>query len=234
MDTKTAWLSQWMNRNDIPLWGVADVREFEVPSDDFGNPYPRAVSFALPMNSGIMGQIRNGPNQAYAQEYARVNQRIHDLATDLAGAMVNKGTQALALAASERTDPVLIRGDFPHKTAATRSGLGWIGRNCQLITRPFGPWVRLGTVFTHMDLPAGKPQEKSFCGRCMRCVKACPAAALQGNSWSPGRPREEILNAWACDAWKKTHYPQFHNGRNCGICAAVCPYGRKSLPKSYL
>mgnify|MGYP006278776301 FL=1 len=225
----SAWLSQWMNRNDVPLWGVADVREFEVPTDDSGNRYPRAVSFALPMNTRIMGQIENGPNQAYAQEYARVNERINDLATNLAGVMVNEGAQAMALAASKRTDPVFIRGDFPHKTTATRSGLGWIGRNCQLITRPYGPWVRLGTVFTSLDLPSGSPQMKSFCGRCMFCVEACPAGALKGTAWWPGLPREEILDVLACDEWKKKHYYAFHQGHNCGICSSVCPYGRKNL-----
>ena len=158
----SAWLSQWMNRNDVPLWGVADVREFEVPTDDSGNRYPRAVSFTLPMNTRIMGQIENGPNQAYAQEYARVNQRINNLAIDLAGAMVNKGAQAMALAASKRTDPVLVRGDFPHKTAATRSGLGWIGRNCQLITRPYGPWVRLVQFSPALNCRPVSPRKGAF------------------------------------------------------------------------
>jgi len=60
----------------------------------------------------------------------------------------NQGFQALALAASDRTDKVNIKGGFPHKTAVTRAGLGWIGRHCQLITRKFGSWIRLGTIFT--------------------------------------------------------------------------------------
>ncbi|MBS3780539.1 MAG: epoxyqueuosine reductase, partial [Desulfovermiculus sp.] len=187
------WLSAWMIRHEITLWGVADVRGFEVSTDSRGNPYPRAVSFALPMNPRIMAQIQNGPNQAYANEYAWVNERIAGLSADLARSIVNAGAEAEALAASKRTDPVQIAGDFPHKTAATRAGLGWIGRNCQLITRPYGPWVRLGTVFTSLDLPSGKPLVRSFCGRCMRCVEACPAGALKGASWAPGLPREEIL-----------------------------------------
>lgn len=60
-----------------------------------------------------------------------------------------------------------IKGDFPHKTAATRAGLGWIGRHCQLISRKFGSWIRLGTVFTDMARLVGKPIERSF------CVAAC-------------------------------------------------------------
>ena len=137
----------------------------------------------------------------------------------------------MPLAASDRTDPVNIRGDFPHKTAATRAGLGWIGRNCQLVTRPFGPWIRLATVFTDLRLTPSTPFDRDFCGKCQRCVEACPAAALKGGSWYPGMPREEILDAPACDAWKKENYFQFHEGHNCGICSAVCPAGLKLMKK---
>jgi epoxyqueuosine reductase QueG len=218
-----------MIAKNVPLWGVAELQGFDTLLDAQGRPYPLAISFALPMHPQIMAGIRQGPNQAYADEYARVNDRLHKVSKALVQEISNMGAAALALAASERTDTVQIAGDFPHKTAATRAGLGWIGRNCQLITRLYGPWVRLGTVFTNMDLPAGKPQERSFCGRCMRCVEACPAGALLGNSWFPGLAREEILDVQVCDTWKKTHYARFHNGHNCGICSAVCPYGTKAL-----
>jgi epoxyqueuosine reductase len=133
--------------------------------------------------------------------------------------------------ASDRTDTVHIKGDFPHKTAATRAGLGWVGRHCQLITRQYGSWIRLGTVFTDLELPCGPPVERNFCGRCTRCVDACPANALKGSAWYPNIPREAILDAWACDQWKKEHYFEYHQGHNCGICSAVCPYGLKVLKK---
>ena len=143
----------------------------------------------------------------------------------------NRGFRAKNLAASVRTDLVNIKGEFPHKTAATRAGLGWIGRHCQLITRPFGPWVRLATVFTDMELPCGPPIERNFCGQCMRCIEACPAKALTGKAWYPGLPREEILDVSLCDTWKKTHYFEYHKGHNCGICSSACPYGTKVLKK---
>jgi epoxyqueuosine reductase len=225
------WLTEWMQSQKIVLWGAANLQDFSTPQDETGHGFSFALSWAIPMNPQIMVTIKNGPNRTYAEEYARVNNRINELSGALTAEIKGRGFRAKPLAASERTDVVHVSGDFPHKTAATRAGLGWVGRNCQLITHRFGPWIRLGTVFTDIELPCGPPVEQSFCGRCTRCVEACPAKGLKGNAWYPGMVRQEILDAQACDQWKKEHYFQYHNGHNCGICAAVCPYGLKALKK---
>jgi epoxyqueuosine reductase QueG len=221
------WLTSWMKVHDITLWAAADLHNFKTPKDDHGKGFPAAISFAWPMSPQIMASIQKGPNKAYADEYARVNDRINTLSVQLSDELYARGIRGRPLAASDRTDEVNIKGDFPHKTAATRAGLGWIGRHCQLITRKFGPWVRLGTVFADLNIPCGPPLERNYCGTCMRCVEACPAGALSGEAWQPGVAREKILDVHACDTWKKKHYLQFHKGHNCGICAAICPYGLK-------
>lgn len=223
------WLTRWMEEHGILLWGIADLRGFSTPQDETGQRFPFALSWAIPMDPEIMVQIQNGPSQAYADEYARVNDHINELSKSLAAKIKGRGFRSKSLGASERTDTVNIKGDFPHKTAATRAGLGWIGRHDQLITRQFGPWIRLATVFTDIELPCTTPIEQNFCGNCTRCVEACPAKALTGNAWEPTVPREKILDVWACDQWKKEHYFQFHEGNNCGICTAVCPHGLKVL-----
>jgi epoxyqueuosine reductase QueG len=121
-----------MKEQDVHLWGVADLRDFATPGDESGKVLPFALSWAVPMNPRIMARIQHGPNQAYADEYAGVNDRIDRLAKEISAEIRGRGFRALELAASDRTDPVHLRGDFPHKTAATRAGLGWIGRHCQL------------------------------------------------------------------------------------------------------
>jgi epoxyqueuosine reductase len=221
-----------MKTHGIELWGAADLRGLDTPKDARGREFPFALSFALPVNPEIMASVRQGPNQAYAEEYDRVNAQINLIAGNLSQELSGRGFGARALAASERTDKINIKGDFPHKTAATRAGLGWIGRHCQLITRKFGSWVRLGTVFTDLELPLGRPVQRHFCGDCRRCVEACPAGALTGQAWYPGIPREEILEAARCDGWKKANYLEYHQGHVCGICSAVCPYGLKRLEAS--
>jgi epoxyqueuosine reductase len=223
------WLDSWMQSRDILLWGAADIRALRFCIGEDQEPYPGAISWAIPMSPDIMAGLKNGPTQAYAQAYAKVNIQITEIAQSLSKDIGQKGFRAYPLAASDRTDLVNIRGEFPHKTAATLSGVGWVGRHCQLVTRPFGPWVRLGTVFTEMPLIYGTPFNRGYCGTCRACVDACPAGALTGKSWKPGIKREEILDAAVCDRWKKEHYMKFHNGHNCGICSSVCPYGLKHL-----
>lgn len=225
------WLTEWMTGHGIFVWGAADLRGVATPVDEAGKGFPCALSFALPMTPGIMAGIQDGPNRAYADEYADVNRRIDDLSVLMAAEIKVRGFRSKPLAPSERTDTINITGDFPHKTAATKAGVGWVGRHCQVVTRRYGPWVRLGTVFSDIDLPHGPAIERNFCGRCRRCVTACPAGALTGNAWYPGLAREEILDVRACDRWKKDHYFRYHKGQNCGICSAVCPYGLKVLKK---
>jgi epoxyqueuosine reductase len=229
--TSAAWLDRWMEEHGISLWGAADLRDLATPVDETGQGFPFAVSWAIPMNPGIMAGLKNGPNQAYADEYTRVNAQINRLAAGLAAEIKARGFRSEPLLASSQTDSVHLKGDFPQKTAATRAGLGWIGLNCQLVTRPFGPWIRLGAVFTDLELPCGPPVEQNSCGRCRRCVEACPAKALTGATWHPETRREELLDARACDDWKKAHYFQYVSGHTCGICTSVCPHGLKFLEK---
>ncbi|MDT8378543.1 MAG: hypothetical protein RQ739_06595, partial [Desulfotignum sp.] len=81
--THPTWLIEWMETQEITLWGAADLRNFSTPSDQTGKKFPFAISFVIPMNPKIMDSIKKGPNQEYADEYARVNNHINELATTL-------------------------------------------------------------------------------------------------------------------------------------------------------
>ncbi len=223
------WLTSVMFADGIALWGVADLREFSTPKDASGEGFPVAISWVVPMDADTMAGIRNGPTESYGALYTATNLRINALAERITDELRDRGSRALPLAASVRTHEETLRGDFPHKTAATRAGLGWIGRHCQLVTFEYGPWVRLGTVFTDVDLPTGPHIEQDFCAKCDKCVEACPADALSGEKWYPGLPREKLLNARACDDWKTAHYPPYNGKHNCGICSSACPFGLKVL-----
>ncbi len=210
------------------LYGYADLKD--LTTGELAH-FHRGVSFVFQMEPWVMEQLAQGPTEAYSVLYGQANMRIDALSAEVVRALERTGHQAWALPSSTRSDPVNIRGDFQHKTAATRAGLGWVGKNCQLLTKPWGPWVRLGTVLTDAPLEPAEPTGKSRCGKCTKCIEACPAEALKGGSWYPGVARDVILDAWACDRYKKTHFHKFHGGHNCGICTQACPVGQKVLRK---
>jgi len=185
-----------------------------------------AITIGIPLTPSIVNDIVDGPNQPYYDEYLSVNDRLDMITDQLKTEIEGRGYQAYAIASSKRTDSVNIRGEFPHKSAAVRGGLGWIGKSSLLVTREYGPRVRLSTVFTDAPLQTNDILEKNHCGKCKKCVDACPASAIVGNLWSDGVARESLIDVQKCDVWKINKYPQFH-GQVCGICVAVCPHGSK-------
>jgi len=219
-------ISEITTSHGCPLYGFADL---EGLLEGDLTKYKRGISFIFPMEPWVMEQLTDGPTDAYSVLYKQVNLRIDALSAEIVRTLIKSGYQAWALPSSTRSDPVNIRGEFQHKTSATRSGLGWIGKNCQLISKSWGPWVRLGTVLTNAPLPPAEPIVKSLCGKCTKCIEACPAKALKGGCWEPGVERDILLDAWACDHHKKTFFLSYHGGHNCGICTQACPMGQKQL-----
>jgi epoxyqueuosine reductase len=68
-------------------------------------------------------------------------------------------------------------GPMMDKALAARSGLGWYGKNTNILTEQFGSFVLLGEIITTLDLPPDRPLEKG-CGACRLCAVACPTGAL--------------------------------------------------------
>lgn len=116
------------------------------------------------------------------------------------------------------TDWAEVKGVFPHKLAAIAAGLGIQGKCSLIITPEFGPRVRLVSLITEAPLKTsalGKGTTRSICGDCRKCIDICPIDALDYDE----NTETTSIDKMAC--WKLT-LP----GR-CGLCMAVCPYGRK-------
>ena len=114
---------------------------------------------------------------------------------------------------------------FCHKTAATCSGLGWVGKNGLLINRQYGSRLCWATVLTNAPLDADEPVRESECGDCDLCVTHCPSGAVKGGHWSIRNPRLKLVAYEKCAALKSSR--QALDGKpNCGFCVTVCPYSR--------
>lgn len=114
---------------------------------------------------------------------------------------------------------------FSHKTAATCSGLGWIGKNGLIINKRYGSKLSWATVLTNAPLEPDGPVSESQCGDCDLCVRHCPSGAVTGNIWSRGQPLKKIVNYEKCRSLKKERR-LFEEKPNCGFCITICPYSR--------
>lgn len=115
---------------------------------------------------------------------------------------------------------------------AIQAGLGEYGRNGLLITKDFGPRVRIGRIHTDMPLAHDKPIHfgvREFCdSTCRRCAEACPPKAI-----SHGAPTEEVPTQSQMKGIRKWQvHPErcfkfwANQGTECGICMRVCPYNK--------
>lgn len=191
----------------------------------------RGISIVSALKSDIIRQITDGPTPLYHEEYKRVNKLLYNLSRLAESLLHREGYQAVALEpTTEDYDPVNLCDSLPHKTVATRAGLGWIGKSALLITPQYGAALRLSSVLTNAPINAGTPVNISSCGNCLACVDACPADAHLGINWSAGLPRESFYNAFACrDMARSLSDRAGIDSTICGICVAVCPWTQKYI-----
>jgi epoxyqueuosine reductase len=112
------------------------------------------------------------------------------------------------------------------REAAWRAGLGWYGKNANLLLPGLGSWFVLGSVITDAPLPSSDQPVEDGCGSCTRCLPACPTGALV----APG-----VLDARRCLAWLleapgvfPIEYRQALGDRiyGCDDCQTACPPNR--------
>lgn len=118
------------------------------------------------------------------------------------------------------------------RTWAQRSGLGWIGKNGNLINKQMGSFFFIATLITDLDLQPDEAFAKDFCGTCTRCIDSCPTDAILPN---------KVIDGSKCVSYftielKEMLIPDEMKGRfenwmfGCDICQDVCPWNRFSKP----
>ena len=121
-------------------------------------------------------------------------------------------------------------GPMNDRAAAERSGLGWFGKNTNILTPTHGSWVFLAEVVTDLDLTPDPPLKKT-CGECVRCIPACPTGAIVAPYVIDNRKCISFLTIELRGAIPRELRPLMGDWVfGCDICQEVCPVNRKAAP----
>jgi len=116
------------------------------------------------------------------------------------------------------------------KAWAKKSGIGWVGKNSNLITKKNGSFYFLAEIISDLDLIQDHPVA-DHCGSCTKCIDACPTKAIVS---------DKIIDGSKCISYAtielKDQIPDFFKDKmedwmfGCDICQDVCPWNRFSAP----
>jgi len=217
----------------IDLFSVADLYSASKYITNQGGKhvgeFPRAISLGIRLIDDVIDQLQNHQDlvtiASYRGIYDSANRVLDRASLMIAKKIQESGHRAYPISASSMLNNEKLEAVFSHKVAANLSGLGWIGKNCLLITPEFGPRIRLATILTDAPLETGN-SVLNQCGICTRCVDICPSKAFTGVPFSRDEPRGVRFAAVKCDNYTSDRMKVFGNV-NCGLCVHICPYGLK-------
>jgi epoxyqueuosine reductase len=154
--------------------------------------------------------------------YAR-NRDYHDV---IKGRLKLLGSWLAAQAEGTELKVFVDTAPVMEKPLAQASGLGWIGKHSNLVSRQFGSWLFLGSIFTGLPIEPDA-READHCGTCHKCIDICPTKAF---------PRPYVLDARRCISYLTIeHKGHIDRGLRplignriygCDDCLAVCPWNK--------
>lgn len=126
-----------------------------------------------------------------------------------------------------RTRIFVDDGPMNDRAAAERAGVGWFGKNTNILTPSHGSWVLLGQVITDLALAPDEPLVKN-CGDCVRCIEACPTGAIVAPYVIDNRKCISFLTIEHRGPIPRTLRPLIGDWVfGCDICQDICPVNRE-------
>lgn len=212
--------------------GYGDLSEIPV---EYRKGFKYGISIAVAIPPEKVKAIADIPNTEYYIEYQRINELLDSLSEYAANLLKNKGFNAYPnIRENVNIDQNIKRSELPHKTVATRAGIGWIGKCALLVTEEYGSAIRFTSVLTDAEMEAGTPINKSQCGNCTACQEICPANAVSGKEWDISLDRDEFFGALDCSRKIHERGITYNYGRThvtCGLCILACPWTQRYLKK---
>jgi len=228
MNNLTDFIKDELLCHGAALVGFGDLTE--LPPDVRQN-MPVGVCVAVKYPQEVIRGIADLPTQEYCDWYNKLNKQLDTLVELGAEVLQISGYNAIAMTRARVGNGETENNTaLPHKTVATRAGMGWIGKSALFVTEQFGSMIRLSSILTDAPLKTSKPINKSKCGACMICADACPAKAISGKNWERGIYRDEFFDPIKCRETARERSALGFGGNItiCGKCIEVCPYTRQT------
>ncbi|MDD3173664.1 MAG: 4Fe-4S double cluster binding domain-containing protein [Herbinix sp.] len=232
------------------ICGVGDLTSAQhFISENYGDycaSFPKAISVAIFFPKEIIQEQKAGPTRSYSYFYHAINRQLDSIGLTISNILQSAGYKAYPVPTSDYREEVRVEnlqkrivddgidavpkigtelmGMFSHRLAAQLAGIGWIGKSCNLINQKVGPRLRLTTVLTDAPFTADVPLS-SRCGKCTRCVDACPVKAISGRSYDPADQVSDRLDREKC-LWMQESMGKVFGKSTCGLCLAACPWGQ--------
>jgi len=229
-------IQMFLEAEAVDYVGFADMTAYQNDLTAFGGKivegYTCGISIGIVLQNTIVDHLPNRFDMNVACQYKIhaydvINQRLDLTASKLASFLNQRGFDALPIVSAEHSNIEEAIPTVSHKMIAHIAGLGWIGKNCLLITPEHGPRVRFTSILTNAPLDVVDIPIDQRCGDCDLCVKICPTRAIKGRNYVPGESREERFDFQKCQRYFAA-LKEKHPWGVCGMCLYACPHGRKS------
>ena len=121
-------------------------------------------------------------------------------------------------------------GPILERSYAATAGLGWIGKNTSLLNSKIGSFFFIGEILTDLDLEFDRPVA-DHCGKCTRCLDACPTQALKPYEMDATRCISYLTIEHRGEVDPGLEAKMGHHLVGCDICQDVCPWNQ-DIPQS--
>ncbi len=179
----------------------------------------RVIVLAIPL---FLPMVNSTPSMLYQELYNTSNRIMDDMAYNLANYITMLGYRAMFFPRDCYADiKALLKNPaaaFSHVVAAYYAGVGTFGDSHNLLTKEFGPRVRLVSVITDAPIEADGKLSEELCIHCGKCLRSCPSGCFKENGGGLYDYDKRACTEYHVKLSDENHFP-------CGICANVCPVG---------
>ena len=204
---------------NVEKWEEIPMQEPEFWPQNIWPWVKNVIVFGIPLYTPMMS---TSPSMVYQELYDTSNRVLDELAYKAVKEINKLGYRALFFPRDCYFNiKVLVdnpNAAFSHVIAGYYAGLGSIGDSHNLITKEFGPRLRIVSVLTDAPIEPDEMIEKNLCIHCRKCLRMCPAGCFSEGD-GPVYDYDKVkCTLYHCQLVDEHHWP-------CGICANICPVG---------